>query len=59
MEKTDNFKDFTILTNVPYGVQSKTMQRHSDSDLQNLYRRFGRFLTKNLAHLEKNTFVVA
>lgn len=24
---TNNFEDFTILTNVPYGVQSKTSQR--------------------------------
>jgi hypothetical protein len=27
--------------------------------VQNLYRRFGRFLAKNMGNLEKNTFVVA
>lgn len=41
---TDNFKDFTIVTNPPYGHQSAEKQRMSRNDTQNLYRRFGKFL---------------
>ncbi|CDW76469.1 UNKNOWN [Stylonychia lemnae] len=55
---TENFQDFTILTNVPYGEQSKEKQRHTDTDLQNIYRRFGKFI-RNYPSLEKNTFVLA
>lgn len=57
-EATDSFKDFTILTNVPYGVQSHAKQRQTDTDLHHLYRRFGRFL-RLYPSLEHNTYVVA
>ena len=43
-ERTNGFKDFTILTNVPYGVQSATAQKTSVYDTQTLYRRFGKFI---------------
>lgn len=57
-EATDNFLDFSILTNVPYGVQSKVKQRQTDTDLHHLYRRFGRFL-RLFPNIEYNAFVLA
>lgn len=41
---TENFKDFTLLMNVPYGYQSAEKQYMDVRDTQNLYRRLGRFL---------------
>ena len=43
---------------MPYGVQSKEKQRQTDTDLHNLYRRFGKFL-RFYPNLEHNTFVLA
>ena len=57
-ENTKGFEDFSILTNVPYGVQSKEKQRQTDTDLHNLYRRFGKFL-RTYPALEHNSFVLA
>ena len=55
---TNGFEDFSILTNVPYGVQSKEKQRQTDTDLHNLYRRIGRFL-RTYSHLEHNSYILA
>ena len=55
---TNGFEDFSILTNVPYGVQSKEKQRQTDTDLHHLYRRIGRFL-RTYSHLEHNSYILA
>ena len=43
-ERTNGFKDFTLLMNVPYGHQSSRAQKTTVKDTQNLYRRLGRFI---------------
>ena len=43
---------------MPYGVQSKENQKHSDTDLHRLYRRFGRLLL-TYPNLNLNAYVVA
>ena len=52
-----SLRGVTIVTNVPYGVQSQQRGRSSEEETQALYRRFGRWLVhnKDLA----NVFVVA
>ena len=55
---TDQFKYFTILTNVPYGLQSREKQHQTDTDLHRIYRRFGKFL-RQYPNLEYNTYVLA
>jgi hypothetical protein len=52
---TNHFQDFSIITNVPYGVQSSKYQA---MNLQKTYRGFGKFLT-HFPHLEHNSFVVS
>ena len=46
--RTNGFEDFTLLMNVPYGIQSARAQRQSNRDTQNIYRRLGRFLSQYL-----------
>ena len=41
---TNNFEDFTLLMNVPYGHQSQEKQHKDVRDTQNMYRNLGRFL---------------
>ena len=52
---TNNFADFSIITNVPYGVQS---QKYQQMNLQKTYRMFGKMLTY-FPHLQHQVFVVA
>ncbi len=66
---TNDFEDFCIITNVPYGVQSAAASNKKENQykyhLQKTYRSFGSLLKKNLGqqaakNLETNgTFVVA
>ena len=46
IERTEGLKDFTLLANIPYGVQSVEKQHQSTKDLQQLYRRLGRFIQR-------------
>jgi Fe-S cluster assembly scaffold protein SufB len=46
IERTEGLKDFTLLANIPYGVQSAEKQHQSTKDLQQLYRRLGRFIQR-------------
>lgn len=58
-EKTDGFKDFTLLTNIPYGVQSREKQHTSIRDTQNLYRRLGRFIQRVSVPVQETTTIEA
>jgi len=66
-ELTNGFEDFSIMSNIPYGVQSRNNQgnfsrrreKNYDFHLKNTYRNLGRFL-KAFPALEKNgTFIVS
>lgn len=73
-----SFKDFNIITNIPYGKQvlhpkqAKNMKRkvekgivdsnklkYQNSELQNLFRRFGRFCEVYGKSMDDNIYVVA
>ena len=41
-----NLKDFTILTNIPFGIRSK--KELTENDHMKLYKRFSLFLRKNM-----------
>lgn len=48
---TDNFKDFSVIANIPYGVQSAQHQstdKRAVQRTQHLFRSIGHYLTSNL-----------
>ena len=53
---TNHFEDFSIISNVPYGIQSNQYQ---NMNLQKTYRSFGNFLNYYPNLLKNGTFIVS